>query len=337
MAKKVLMLMNLGSPNSTEVKDVKSYLDEFLMDERVIDLPYLLRLLLVKGIITRVRPAKTAEKYKTIWTKNGSPLVYLTKQLTEKVEAHTGIKTYMCMRYAEPTPTDVLKQLSIENKDIEELIFLPLYPHYALSSYETAIEHLKEAYSKTNYNFKLRIVEPFYDDKDYISALSESIKPYLQKGYDHILFSYHGIPERHVKKTDVTEKHCLKNADCCSVDSEAHQYCYRHQVFKTTELVAERLGIDKNKHSLSFQSRLGLDKWLTPNSIDLFSDLPKKGVKKLLVVCPAFVSDCLETLEEIKEEGKEIFLENGGEEFTLIPCLNLNDNWVKAIGDIIKE
>lgn len=334
MAKKVLLLMNLGSPESTSIKDIKTYLNEFLMDKRVIDLPYLLRLFLVKGIITRFRAVKTAAKYKTIWTKNGSPLIQITKELVEKIETNSGVTSYMCMRYGSPSPDIVLKKIIKENTDLEEIIFLPLYPHYALSSYETAVEFIKESFKKNKYSFNLNIVKPFYDHQAYIHALASTIKPYTEKDYDYVLFSYHGIPERQVRKTDPTKKHCLNSANCCDIKSDAHNYCYKHQVTETTKLVATHLNIPKDKYSIAYQSRLGLDKWLTPNSIDLFTQLPKQGVKNLLVVCPAFVSDCLETLEEIQEEGKELFLNAGGEKFTLIPCLNTNNLWIEAIKEI---
>jgi len=337
MAKKVIVLMNLGSPKSTELNDVKSYLDEFLMDERVIDLPYIFRYLLVKGIITRFRPAKTAAKYKSIWTKNGSPLIHTTKQLVERVQEQTGIKTYMCMRYDIPSPKLVLSQINEENPDLEDLVFMPLYPHYAISSYETALVHFKKAYQLGKYSFNVNTIPPFYDDEDYINALSSSIAPFITKDYDYILFSYHGIPVRHLKLADPTRKHPASMDNCCTVASDSHHYCYKFQVEKTTELVTKKLGIPTEKFSLAYQSRLGLDKWLTPNSVDLFTGLPKKGVEKLLVVCPAFVSDCLETLEEVEMEGKELFIENGGKEFTLIPCLNTNEIWVKAIEKIIHK
>jgi ferrochelatase len=183
----------------------------------------------------------------------------------------------------------------------------------------------------------LTTIEPYYNNEDYIRALSESIKPYLQKDFNKLLFSYHGVPERHILKGDITGNHCLKSSDCCEIVSLAHKYCYRHQCFKTTGLVAHELQIPKEKFELSFQSRLGRDKWLTPYTAQRLSELPKEGVKKLLVACPAFVSDCLETLEEIAEQGKEIFLHAGGESFAMIPCLNTHPLWVGAIAKWIRQ
>jgi ferrochelatase len=161
--------------------------------------------------------------------------------------------------------------------------------------------------------------------------MAESMRPYLQQDYDQLLFSYHGLPERHMKKADPTHKHCLQVSDCCHVDSPAHATCYRHQVFKTSELVAEKLGIPREKWALSFQSRLGREEWLKPYTALRLEELPKEGVKKLLIVCPAFVSDCLETLEEIAMEGKRSFLESGGDSFTMIPCMNVHPLWVQAV------
>ncbi len=329
--KRGIVLMNLGSPDSTEVKDVKKYLNEFLMDKRVIDNPYLLRLLLVRGIIVPFRAAKSAHAYQTIWTKEGSPLIVISKQLQNTLAGEINEPVEIAMRYGNPSPKEAFDKLLSQIPDMEEVIAVPLYPHYAMSSYETAVEHAKEIYQKHKYPFKLTFIPPYYDNADYINALAESMKPYMQQEFDHILFSYHGVPERHIYKGDITGVHCLKVADCCNVDSPAHTQCYRHQCMRTTQLVAEKLGVPQNKFSLSFQSRLGKDEWLKPYTAVRLEELPKEGVKKVLVVCPAFVSDCLETLEEIAIGGKEIFLEAGGESFTMIPCLNVHPLWVKAL------
>ncbi len=329
--------MNLGSPDSTEVKDVRRYLNEFLMDERVIDMPYLKRLLLVKGIITPFRAPKSAEAYRTIWTKEGSPLIVLTKQLQEALQQQVDVPVEIAMRYGNPTVQHGFDALMKKVPGLEEVIAVPLYPHYAMSSYETAVEYAKEIHATHTYPFKLEFIKPYYNEPNYIEALAENIKPYLQQEYDHILFSYHGIPERHLVKSDPTGCHCLKNENCCSTTpSEAHATCYRHQCFTTTDLVTEKLGIAKDKFSVSFQSRLGRDPWLKPYTDFRLTDMPKEGIKKLLILCPAFVSDCLETLEEIEERGKETFMEAGGESYHMIPCLNVHPLWVKTIADWTK-
>ncbi|WP_153795765.1 ferrochelatase [Foetidibacter luteolus] len=336
MAKRGIVLMNLGSPDSTETKDVKRYLDEFLMDERVIDKPYLLRALLVKGIITPFRAAKSAEAYKTIWWKEGSPLIELTRRLQKAVQQNFEEPVEIAMRYGNPTPKAAYDKLIKEHPGIEEVILFPLYPHYAMSSYETAVQYMKQVHAKYKYPFKLTTVAAYYNNADYINALAESMKPYIAKPHDHILFSYHGIPARHLVKTDPTKSHCLQSANCCNLPSPAHAYCYRHQVFETTKLVTEQLGISKDKYSISFQSRLGKG-WLEPFTDIRLELMPKEGIRNLLILCPAFVSDCLETLEEIAERGKETFLEAGGEQYEMIPCMNVQPLWVRAVTKLIQQ
>ncbi len=322
--------MNLGSPDSTTVPDVKKYLNQFLMDERVIDKPWLLRALLVKGIIVPFRAPKSAEAYSTIWTKKGSPLIVLTRQLQQAVQSKVKEPVEIAMRYGNPGPEAAFEALLKKTPGLEEVIAVPLYPHYAMASYETAVEYAKEIHKKKKYSFKLNFIKPFYNEPDYLHALSESFKPYIEKPYDHLLFSYHGVPARHIKKSDVTGSHCLQIENCCSVASQAHEHCYRHQVIATTKAVTEQLQISTDRYSISFQSRLGKG-WLTPFTDFRLKELPAEGVKKLLVACPAFVSDCLETLEEIAERGKEIFMKAGGESYQMIPCLNTDPLWVKAI------
>ncbi len=328
--------MNLGSPDTTEVKDVRKYLSEFLMDERVIDIPYLARLLLVRGIIAPIRASKSAKAYKKIWWKEGSPLVTLTNQLQNAVQQNFDIPVTVAMRYGTPSANDAYQDLLRQNPNLEEVVLMPLYPHYAMSSYETAVEHMKTVHQKSNYTFTLKTVPPYYNHTDYIQAFAAHIQPYLQNGFDHLLFSFHGIPERHIKKSDTTGKHCLQVENCCSVDSTAHATCYKHQCLVTAHLTAAALGLPKEKYSFSFQSRLGRDPWLKPYTDFRLKDMPGEGIKKLLIVCPAFVSDCLETLEEIAMEGKETFMEAGGESYEMIPCLNLDPMWVQAVTKLIQ-
>ncbi|HET9277879.1 MAG TPA: ferrochelatase, partial [Flavitalea sp.] len=297
--KRGVILMNLGSPDSTSVKDVRRYLDEFLMDERVIDKPYLFRKILVSGIIVPFRAPRSAEAYRSIWTDAGSPLIDITRRVQKALQEQVIDPIEIAMRYGNPTVKSAFDQLHKKVPGLQEVIAIPLYPHYAMSSYETAVEYAKKIHLKNKYPFKLTFVKPFYNHPYFINAISESIRPYLSQPYDHILFSYHGIPERHVMKTDPTGSHCLKTNNCCAVNSVAHATCYRHQVIVTTNLVAERLQIPRNKYSFSFQSRLGRDEWLKPYTAKRFEEMPGEGIKKLLIVCPAFVSDCLETLEEI--------------------------------------
>lgn len=323
--------MNLGSPDSTEVKDVKRYLDEFLMDERVIDKPWLLRALLVKAIIVPFRAPKSAAAYRSIWTEDGSPLLTISRDLRNALAASIEEPVAIAMRYGNPSPKAAYDELLAKHPDLEEVVLVPLYPHYAMSSYETAVEYAKEQHTKGGYRFRLTTIKPYYEQEDYLAALCDSIRPYLQADYDRILFSYHGIPERHIRKSDVTGCHCLQVSNCCETPSPAHAYCYRHQCLVTSKRVAETLGIPKEKWEMTFQSRLGRDPWLLPYTAVRLEELPKQEVKKVLVVCPAFVSDCLETLEEMAEEGKEIFLHAGGTSFIAIPCLNVHPLWVAAL------
>jgi ferrochelatase len=332
-----VILMNLGSPDSTEVPDVRRYLNEFLMDERVIDYPYLLRLLLVKGIIVPLRAPNSAEAYKSIWTEDGSPLVHITKQLQQAVQEESPLPVAIAMRYGSPSPLDAYKELAARYPSLKEIILLPLYPHYAMSSYETAVVYAEEVLKKSGFPFRLKIIPSFYNEERYLEAQAESIRPYLEQEYDTILFSFHGIPERHIRKSDITGNHCLQSANCCEIDSPAHQHCYRHQCRVTTKLVAAKLGIPENKYDISFQSRLGRDKWLEPSTVATLKAMPARGTKRLLIVCPAFVSDCLETLEEIAIEGKHLFMEAGGESFTLIPCMNVHPKWVSAVASYIRQ
>lgn len=327
--------MNLGSPDSTEVKDVRRYLNEFLMDERVIDTPWLWRMLLVKGIITPFRAPKSAEAYKAVWTKDGSPLVVISKQLRDALQEKIEEPVVIAMRYGTPSPAEAYDELMKKVPDLEEVVLVPMYPHYAMSSYETAVVYAKEIHRKKKYPFKLSVINPFYNEPDYLHALAESIRPYLKEAYDHILFSYHGLPERHILKDDRTGNHCLKVDNCCAVDSVAHNTCYRHQIIVTTNKVAALLNIPVSKFSFAFQSRLGRDEWLKPYTALRLEEMPKEGIKKLVIVCPAFVSDCLETLEEIAMQGKESFLHAGGESMTVIPCMNTNPLWVDTVKKMV--
>ena len=323
-------MINLGSPDSTSIKDGRRYLDEFLMDERVIGKSYWFRWFLVKVIILNTRPRKSAKAYKKIWWKEGSPLIVLSKRLFDKVTKLVKFPVALAMRYGSISIFKGLKEL--DDKGVKNITVLPLYPHYAMSSYETVVEKVKDEV-KTNFpHLKIKTVEPFYNDKKYIDLLCKKIKSTISKiEYDHILFSYHGIPISHLKISDPTNSHCYKVKDCCNNHSDAHKFCYKHQVLETTELVIKKLKIDKNKYSNAFQSRLPNEAWLKPYTDDELVRLAKEGKKKLVIVTPAFVTDCLETLEEIAMEGKEEFLEAGGESYHYVPCLNDDEDWAKLI------
>ncbi len=327
---KGVLLMNLGSPDSPTPKDVKPYLDEFLMDERVIDVPNWLRNILVRGIILQTRPKKSAEAYAKIWWEEGSPLIVISERFTEKVQQQTTMPVALGMRYGSMTTKNALQEL--KDKGVDDVLMVPLYPHYAMSSYETVVVKVMKEQEKYFPEMKLTTLPAFYKNADYIKVLSESIAEGLKDfEYDHILFSYHGIPERHIRKSDPTRFHCKIDGSCCSTNSVAHNSCYRHQVYDTTERVKAYLGLPEEKVSSSFQSRLAGDPWLKPYTDYEFERLAKEGKKRLAVITPAFVSDCLETLEEIAMEGKEQFEEAGGENYKHIPCLNDSEAWVAVM------
>ncbi|WP_307453397.1 MULTISPECIES: ferrochelatase [Chryseobacterium] len=334
MNNKGILLVNLGSPKSTAVNDVREYLDEFLMDEKVIDYRWIFRALLVRGIILNTRPAKSAAAYKTVWTDQGSPLIVITEKIQKKLQERYDIPVEIGMRYAQPSIEAGIRKLV--EQGVSEIVLFPLYPQYAMSTTETVIEKAEEVRKKNFPTVKISYIQPFYNRDIYISCLAESIREKLPEHFDALQFSYHGVPERHIYKTDPT-KTCNLN-DCCSRDSNpSHQFCYRHQCYKTTNDVIEKLGLPKEKTIVSFQSRLGKDKWIEPYTDETLETIPKKGVKTLAVVCPAFVSDCLETLEEISVEGKEQFLHAGGEHFHYIPCLNDEDRWIDVIQTLCDE
>ncbi len=335
--KKAILLANLGSPDSTSVKDLRKYLNEFLMDERVIDIPFVLRTILVKGIIVPLRAPKSAKAYRSIWTKDGSPLIVISNQLREAVQAKTDLPVELCMRYGNPSPKAAMDNLLKQNPGLEEVVYVPLYPHYAWSSYETAVEYALEVHKREKYPFRLTIVKPFYKNASYVKAMADNIRPYLDEPFDKLVFSYHGIPERHIIKRHEKGAHDLQSPDaCCTVDS-IREVCYRHQVITTMQHVAAELGLPRDKYTLSFQSRLGRDPWLKPYTAVRLSEWPKEGIKRIVLACPAFVSDCLETLEEMGEEGREIFLHAGGESFRLVPCLNTNPEWVDTVLELVEE
>ena len=337
MSKQAVLLVNLGSPDSPTPKDVKPYLDEFLMDKYVIDYPYLGRAALVKGIILNTRPKKSAEAYSKIWWEEGSPLIVLSKRLQQAIQQKVNIPVGLGMRYGNPSIEFGIKELLNANPDLQDLFVIPLYPQYAESTTRTVMEKTEEVVKKNGWKLNILYQPPFYEEDHYIEALAESIRPYLFE-YDHILFSYHGVPKRHVKKTDPTNSHCLQVENCCDVKNVmAQKNCYRHHCIATTKKVVDYLRLPKERYSVSFQSRLGPDKWITPFTDETLQAMPAQGITSVAVACPAFVSDCLETLEEIGMEGKDEFLEAGGENYIQIPCLNVDERWVNTLVRYIQQ
>jgi ferrochelatase len=336
MTDHALLLVNLGSPASTEVADVRRYLNQFLMDPYVIDLPWPLRRLLVSLILIK-RPEQSAHAYASIWWEDGSPLVVLTRRLHALMTqqwAHGPVE--MAMRYGEPSLDTVLARLA--GQGIGKVTLAPLYPQFAQSTVTTVIEQARQVVREKKLPIQFSVLQPFYDQPEYIDALVASAKPYLEQPHDHLLMSFHGLPERHLTKIDPTGQHCLRNADCCKTASpEVLATCYRAQCLRTASAFAERLGLAEGSWSVSFQSRLGRAKWIEPYTEVRLQALAGQGVKKLMVMCPAFVADCIETLEEIGDRGQEQFREAGGEELVLVPCLNDHPQWGVALNTLCER
>ncbi len=331
---KGVLLVNLGSPDSPSVPDVRRYLNEFLMDSRVIDVAWPIRRFVV-GMILINRPKESAHAYQKVWTKDGSPLVVIGKNVLKKLKPRVKAPLELAMRYQNPSIEDGLRKLV--GQGVDDLLLIPLFPQYAMSSFESTVERVKEVASKMAPGMRITVQPPFYNDSGFIAALISSAEDYLKRDYDYLLFSYHGLPERQIRKTDPTGTHCLAKENCCEVASPAHATCYRAQCYQTTKAFVENAGVPREKYSVSFQSRLGKDPWLKPYTDFEFERLAKQGVKKLLVICPAFVSDCLETIEEIGIRGRESFLRAGGQEFEQIPCLNDHPLWIDTLAGMINQ
>ena len=335
MAKKGVLLINVGTPDEPTVKSVRNYLREFLLDPDVIDAPYIIRQLLVRGIILRVRPKKIAPLYRKIWMDEGSPLrVYsdrITKSLNEMVE---DVEFDFAMRYGNPSIESGLR--SLRDKGVDELLLLPMFPHYAQATTESALKHAYKQLKSINWSPKIIEMGHFDTDEEYVIPLTNSIQSQLDKDA-HLLFSYHGLPVSHVKRIDKSKNHCQKVSDCCSIKSEANSLCYGHHCMNTTQTVVGLLGLNEDQWSISFQSRIGPVKWLEPSTMDKVEELVKRGVKKLAIVAPAFLADGLETLEELDIGIREHFLELGGEELIVIKCLNDNQDWVEGLSKLITK
>jgi protoporphyrin/coproporphyrin ferrochelatase len=327
--KKGVLLMNLGSPDSTAVPDVRKYLREFLMDGRVLDVPFPVRWFVVNCQILPRRAKESAHAYSTIWTDEGSPLVVTSRRVQRLLQDRLSMPVELCMRYQSPTPEAALAGL--ERQGVTDVHLVPLFPHYAMSSFETAVVRVQEAVARSFPGMRLTSERAYYRQPEYIAALVASASEYLAQDYDHLLFSYHGLPERHLRKSDPTGNHCLVAKDCCAGEHPAHEFCYRAQCVETTALFVREAGIPAGKWSIAFQSRLGKDPWLKPYTDLELERLAREGVKRLLVICPAFVSDCLETVEEIGIRGKHTFEEAGGTSLQLIPCMNEHPRWIDAL------
>jgi ferrochelatase len=312
---------------------VRRYLREFLMDGRVLDAPWPIRFAVVHGAILPRRPRQSAEAYHTIWTLEGSPLIVSSRKVQQALQARVPVPVELAMRYQNPSIPDALGRLLA--RGVDDLFLIPLFPHYAMSSFETAVERVREVLRRLSPTARLTVQPPYFEQPDYIAALVESARQYLEQPFDHLLFSFHGIPERHLRKSDPTGAHCLKAPDCCETPSPAHGRCYRAQCFRTVKAFVARAGLEAGRFSVAFQSRLGRDPWLRPYTDHELERFARAGVKRLLVLCPAFVSDCLETLEEIRLRGHDTFVAAGGESLVQIPCLNEHPRWLDALAGMV--
>jgi ferrochelatase len=328
MKKKAVILINVGTPDRPEKKEVKKYLSEFLNDPHVIDIPWLARKILVNLIIVPFRTAKSTKLYKRLWTSEGSPLLIYLENLVKKLNNRIpeNIRFFGAMRYGNPSIADVIKKVSMG--DFDEWIVLPLYPQYASSTTATVQEAFKAALNKLGASPPVRYVGQFYDHEAFLNAFESKIRKGKPATYDHILFSYHGLPDRHLEKIHPGQN--VKNCSCKEAMPEHGRQCYKATCYETTRRLADRLNLSPDKYSVAFQSRLSKN-WLSPFSDDRINELAESGVKRLLVAAPSFIADCLETTIEIGEDYNLLFQSKGGEKLTLVSSLNDDDEWVEAI------
>lgn len=329
-----VLLVNLGTPLSPSVKHVRRYLREFLNDPRVIDISAIGRFFLVNGIIVPFRAPRSAKLYKRLWTENGSPLLHYGKRLTQKVQQTlpSNYVVELAMRYQEPSIESALRKL--QEQKIEKLVIVPLYPQYALSSTGSTIDKIMTHLRWWNVIPEVKIISQFPTHPTFIEAFAENMRKFDLTSYDKILFSYHGLPERQVDKTYLGGKPCADHS--CENDwNDDNRFCYKAACYATTRALAQKLNLPQDKYEVVFQSRLGRAEWIKPYAEPRIRELPKQGIKRVLMVPPSFVADCLETTIEIGEEYRELFIHEGGEKLDMVPSLNDNDTWVKCVVELI--
>lgn len=337
MGKKGILLVNLGTPDSPEVKDVRKYLDQFLMDERVIDIPTFNRTLLVKGIIVPFRSPKTSKLYKEIWDENGSPLLYFSKIQAALLQDQLGpdYQVELAMRYQNPSIATALEKMKANL--VEDIRVIPMFPQYASASTGSVIQSVMEILSKWPTVPPVSFVNSFHNNELVLEAFAENAKKYQPETYDHVLFSFHGLPERQLLKCDHTGSYCLKMDNCCETLNDTNKYCYSAQGHDTARLIAQKLHIGRENYTVCFQSRLGKEPWVQPYTTDVLKKLAAEGKKRLLVFSPAFVADCLETLYEITVEYHEEFKALGGEHVQLVESLNDHPKFIKALVELAQN
>lgn len=337
MEKKGILLVNLGTPDAPSRGAVYRYLKQFLLDYRVIDINAIARNILVRGIIAPFRSKSSAELYEEVWTEEGSPLKVYGYKLEELLQEAMG-EEYMvriAMRYQSPSMESVIQEMLKE--EVTEMIIVPLFPQYSSACTGSVYEEVMRVLSREQTIPALKFINSYYNHPDFIASFVESAKKYDLASFDHVLFSYHGLPVRQLVKGDRTKQHCQKDKDCCKTITKANQFCYSAQCYGTTKALVEALGLEEGKYTTCFQSRLGRDPWIQPYTSDILKERAEKGDKRLICFCPAFVADCLETTVEIGVEYQEEFEEMGGEKVQLVESLNDNPTWVNALKNIVLE
>ncbi len=332
-----VVLMNIGTPDAPKTAEVRRYLGEFLMDPRVLDIPTWKRWLLVNGIILRTRPKKSAEAYAKIWTNEGSPLLIFSERAAAGVQAllGDGFLVRVGMRYGNPSIEDAIRDL--RDRGVTRIVGVPMYPQYAEAATGSSMVSLADTARRAGVD-NLRMAEPFFDDPEFIQSFAEVARPILDDFRpDMVLFSYHGLPERQVRASDPTGRHCFATPDCCAQRVPANAKCYRSHCHHTTVALTQALGLAPERTMMSFQSRLGREPWVKPYTDLVLPELAARGVKRLAVMCPAFVADCLETLEEVGMRGREQWLSLGGEDLVLVPSLNDHPRWLKAVEAMVRR
>ena len=335
MGRDGVLLMNVGTPDEPTVASVKTYLREFLLDPDVIDIPAPLRHLLVRGIILRTRPKKIAPRYKSIWMEGGSPLRVYTQRICDKLQVKMEeTPCVVGMRYGNPSIRSALE--SLKEQGVTRVLLAPLFPHYAQATTESSVKHAFNELTAMKWTPDILELGHFETENEFVDPLAESIRPFLNEN-THLLFSYHGLPISHVKRIDASKKHCQKVANCCEITCDANALCYGRHCSETTHAVVEKLGLTNEQWSMSYQSRLGPVKWLEPATTSKVEELVNRGIKNIIVVAPAFLADGLETLEELDIELREDFLKMGGEELTVVKCLNDDDQWIDGLESLVRK
>ena len=333
-----VLLINLGTPDSLEIKDLKKFLKEFLSDPRVLTIPSFFRWLLLRLIILPFRPKKIQQNYKKIWTKDGSPLAFYAKKITSEIQDILG-KEYIvryAMRYRNPSIEKELNYLI--RSGLTDIIIVPLFPQYAMATTGSIYAEVFEVLKKRCHIPAIRFVGDYFRDDFFISAQAELARPYLQDGYDHVVFTFHGIPKDHLTKySDSITNYCYAKKNCCLEINLKNQFCYKAQCHATAKALAEKLKIEKTKYTVAFQSRFGKAEWIQPYTTNIVAKLGRKKSNKIVLMCPAFIADCVETIDEINNEERENFLAKGGKQFETVPCVNDHPIWVEGLAKKIVE